>query len=165
MPAARHQCYSLRLKLPSKHTSGSTHHDHLLGEHAPPFSRCPLFQGRITNGIFIVNSPPAGGADSITAFSSATGASPIGGTLPASFFVSLSDPGGNTFSNLALPTTPPDVGSFANNEWRLVFANGDRVVGSFSNLTAVPLPAAVFLLGAGLTALVGLGAGGLRYLR
>ena len=120
-----------------------------------------------SNGIFIINSPAGGGDDNITAFSSATSASSIAGTLPVSFYVSLSDPTGNVFSNLDLPTTPPSVGSFAStsNAWGLVFANGDKVVGSFNTLTSVPLPAAVILFGAGLIALVGLGAGGLRYLR
>ena len=118
----------------------------------------------LLNGIVIMNSPPLGGADNVTAFSTMTGAA-INGTLPSSFFVSLTDPSGNVFSNLDLATTPPSLRSFASNQWRLVFGNGNMVVGSLSSLTAVPLPAAVILFGAGLISLVGLGAGGLRNLR
>ena len=117
------------------------------------------------NGIFILNSPPLGGLDSVTAFSSMTGGA-INGVLPTSFQVSLSDPSGNVFSNLSLPTTPPSLNAFASNQWRLNFGGaGNYVVGSLAHLTAVPLPAAVILFGAGLISLVGLGAGGLRNLR
>ena len=116
------------------------------------------------NGIVIINSPPMGGADNVTGFSTMIGAA-INGTSPSSFLVSLTDPSGNVFSNLDLATTPPSLGSFASNQWRLVFGNGNMVVGSLSTLTAVPLPAAVILFGAGLISLVGLGAGGLRNLR
>jgi hypothetical protein len=117
------------------------------------------------NGIIILNSPPMGGLDSVTAFSSVTGGA-INGVLPTSFQVSLTDPSGNAFSNLSLATTPPSLSSFAMNQWRLDFGGaGNYVVGSLAHLTAVPLPAAVILFGAGLISLVGLGAGGLRNLR
>ena len=119
------------------------------------------------NGIVIGNSNPGGGADQFTAISGMAGAT-INGLSPSSFSMSLIDPSGNVFNNLNLPTTPPSLNSFASGQWRLVFGNeidGNIVKGSFSNLTAVPLPAAVVLFGVGLTALVGLGAGGLRYLR
>lgn len=117
------------------------------------------------NGIIILNSPPMGGLDSVTAFSSVTGGA-INGVLPTSFQVSLTDPSGNVFSDLSLATTPPSLNSFAMNQWRLDFGGvGNFVVGSLAHLTAVPLPAAVILFGAGLISLVGLGAGGLRNLR
>ena len=123
------------------------------------------------NGILILNSPPMGGSDSITAFSSVTGMA-INGVMPTSFQVSLTDPSGNVFDNLNLldnlnlVTTPPSLKSFAMNQWRLNFGgDGNYVVGSLAHLTAVPLPAAVILFGAGLISLVGLGAGGLRNLR
>jgi hypothetical protein len=117
------------------------------------------------NGILILNSPPMGGSDSVTAFSSVTGMA-INGVLPTSFQVSLADPSGNVFDNLNLATTPPSLRSFAMNQWRLNFGGvGNYVVGSLAHLTAVPLPAAVLLFGAGLISLVGLGAGGLRNLR
>jgi hypothetical protein len=117
------------------------------------------------NGIFILNSPPMGGIDNVTAFSTVTGL-PINGFSPTSFQLSLTDPNGNVFSNLSLPTTPPSLNSFARNQWRLDFGGaGNYVVGSLAHLTAVPLPAAVILFGAGLISLVGLGAGGLRNLK
>ena len=117
------------------------------------------------NGIFILNSPPMGGLDNVTAFSSVTGGA-INGVLPTSFQFSLTDPSGKVFSSLSLPTTPPSLSSFAMNQWRLDFGGaGNYVVGSLAHLTAVPLPAAVILFGAGLISLVGLGAGGLRNLR
>src|SRR5262245_25073811 len=86
---------------------------------------------------------------------------------PRIFEIPLLGPS-SIFSNDALPTTPPSVSAFSNfNQWRLAFGPGlgRRVSGIVTNLTAVPLPAAVILFGAGLISLVGLGAGGLRNLR
>ncbi len=64
---------------------------------------------------------------------------------------------------------PPSLATVSAARWRLMFedSNGDPVAlrGSITSLTAVPLPAAVILFGAGLISLVGLGAGGLRNLR
>lgn len=74
--------------------------------------------------------------------------------------------GPNTqFDTDALPTTVPSIATFTNfNRWHLVFGpgNGHVVRGDMISLTAVPLPAAVILFGAGLIALVGLGAGNWR---
>ena len=86
---------------------------------------------------------------------------------PRIFLIQLSGPA-SIFSNDVLPTTPPSVSAFSNvNDWRLVFGPGLGVAvsGTVTNLTAVPLPTAVILFGAGLISLVGLGAGGLRNLR
>ncbi|MGQ0556622.1 MAG: hypothetical protein ACT4PN_11845 [Nitrospiraceae bacterium] len=117
------------------------------------------------NGMFVLNSPSLGGVDSLTAISTVTGGA-INGVLPTSFQFSLSDPSGNAFGNESLPTTPPSLSAFARNQWRLDFGGtGNYIVGSLAHLTAVPLPAAVLLFGAGLISLVGLGAGGLRNLR
>jgi hypothetical protein len=117
------------------------------------------------NGMLVLNSPPMGGVDSLTAFSTVTGGA-INGVLPSMFQLSLSDPTGNAFGNGNLPTAPPSLSSFARNQWRLDFGGtGNYVLGSLAHLTAVPLPAAVLLFGAGLISLVGLGAGGLRNLR
>jgi len=117
------------------------------------------------NGMLMLNSPPLGGVDSLTAFSTVAGGA-INGVLPSSFQLSLSDPSGNAFGNVNLPTAPPSLSSFARNQWRLDFGGtGNYVIGSLAHLTAVPLPAAVLLFGAGLISLVGLGAGGLRNLR
>ena len=113
------------------------------------------------NGIIILN----GGLDSLTAFSSMTGLA-INGVLPTSFQLSLTDTSGGVFSDFSLPTTPPSLNAFNKNQWRLDFGGaGNYVIGSLAHLTAVPLPAAVILFGAGLISLVGLGAGGLRNLR
>jgi len=92
---------------------------------------------------------------------------PVGSPMllnPSLFLIDLR--GEDTvFSSDALPTTPPDLSAFSKlNDWRLVFSPGEgRVVsGTLTSLTAVPLPAAVILFGAGLVALVGLGAGSWR---
>ncbi|MCC6142132.1 MAG: hypothetical protein IT389_16135 [Nitrospira sp.] len=62
--------------------------------------------------------------------------------------------------------SPPSLSSFSSNEWRMIFdgPGGSRVTvkGALTSLTAVPLPAAVVLFGAGLVALAGLGAGSRR---
>ena len=43
----RHQFHGLLLEFPSTCSSCLPHVDHFLGEQAPPFSRSPLFRGRI----------------------------------------------------------------------------------------------------------------------
>lgn len=128
-----------------------------------------------TNGIVITNSPPMGGIDNFTAFTTVKGEA-INLTSPSSFLMSLTDPSGKAFGNVNLPnaldllnnTSPPGLSSFASNQWRLIFGNendGNIVRGSFGTLIATPLPTAAILFGVGLIALVGLGAGGLRNLR
>ncbi|BCA53550.1 hypothetical protein W02_06900 [Nitrospira sp. KM1] len=96
----------------------------------------------------------------------ATGAA-VNGYTPSSFDLNL-DREGSLFANTNLQN-PPSLSSLTGTRWRLVFENaqGDlvRVQGSLNKLTAVPLPAAVILFGAGLISLVGLGAGGLRNLQ
>lgn len=85
--------------------------------------------------------------------------------LALRFRLELVDPSSGVFSNRALPMTPPSVSSFATNRWRLVFENANgkaRIRGVLTSLTAVPLPAAVILFGAGLVALAGLGVGSWR---
>lgn len=123
-----------------------------------------------SNGMFILNSPQGGGSDNLTAFSTvgSVGGSLVNGLAPVSFGLSLTDPSGNVFGSQNIPTVPPNLSSFASNQWRLNFGGtGNYVIGSLANLTltAVPLPAAVVLFGIGLISLVGLGAGGLRNLR
>ncbi len=115
------------------------------------------------NGIFLTNNGP-GGLDNITGLTTVSGGL-INGTSAKMFDVSLTDPSGNVLSGVNLPTAPPSLNSFASNKWRLTFGNGNFVLGSLTKLQAVPLPASVVLFGAGLIALVGLGAGGLRNLR
>lgn len=74
------------------------------------------------------------------------------------------------FNNDDLPNPAPSIASFTTrNIFSLHFGPGNgnprEVSGVVTSLTAVPLPAAVILFGAGLVALIGLGAGGLRNLR
>ncbi len=85
-----------------------------------------------------------------TALGPLTGSS-INSRFPVSF----------EFDGNANTSSPPGIGSFISNEWRIVFSgNGNpKVIGTLTSLTAVPLPAAVILFGAGLVALAGLGAG------
>jgi hypothetical protein len=90
---------------------------------------------------------------------------------PFSFALRLDRTGGGLFADTSLQN-PPSLGGINNlttGRWRLFFedvhGNPSMVLGSISTLTAVPLPAAVLLFGAGLISLVGLGAGGLRNIR
>jgi hypothetical protein len=93
--------------------------------------------------------------------------SAVGGYSPFRFDLNL-DREGSLFANTNMQN-PPSLGTLTGTRWRLIFenANGNlvRVQGALTTLTAVPLPAAVLLFGAGLISLVGLGAGGLRNLR
>jgi hypothetical protein len=92
---------------------------------------------------------------------------PVNSLNPSLFEIDLKG-SSSVFSNNALPSTPPSLSSFTNlNSWRLVFSPGigRAVSGTVASLTAVPLPAAVILFGAGLVALAGLGAGGWRQWR
>ena len=85
----------------------------------------------------------------------------VRGLAPSLFSITLADETGTAFSSVALPgNQPPSLSSFNVNRWTLAFANGKTLVGSLDSLTAVPLPATVLLFGAGLIALVGLGARG-----
>jgi hypothetical protein len=96
-----------------------------------------------------------------------TSGAPVNGVFtPTMFDITLEDGTAGAF-NSQYPTTVPSLSSFlTTNQWRLVFTPGGGVVqGMLTSLTAVPLPAAVLLFGAGLISLVGLGAGGLRNLR
>jgi hypothetical protein len=93
---------------------------------------------------------------------------PVNGYTPLSFDLQMDREGGGLFSNTNLQN-PPSLDSLTATRWRLIFENADgnlvTVRGAIHSLTAVPLPAAVILFGAGLISLVGLGAGGLRNLR
>jgi hypothetical protein len=92
----------------------------------------------------------------------------VNGFSPSSFDLRLDREGGGLFTNTNLQN-PPSLSDLTATRWRLVFEDTDgnlvNVRGALSSLTAVPLPAAVLLFGAGLISLVGLGAGGLRNLR
>jgi hypothetical protein len=92
----------------------------------------------------------------------------IGQYSPTEFRLDLEDEDGLAITGTGLQN-PPSLGDLTSTQWRLVFEDAGgrmvRVQGVLSSLTAVPLPAAVLLFGAGLISLVGLGAGGLRNLR
>jgi hypothetical protein len=87
---------------------------------------------------------------------------------PFRFDMHFDDASGGALTNTNLQG-PPSLSAVSATRWRLLFedGNGDPVAlrGAITSLTAVPLPAAVLLFGAGLISLVGLGAGGLRNLR
>jgi hypothetical protein len=93
--------------------------------------------------------------------------------IPFSFDLRFDRAGGGLFGDTSLQD-PPSLASVlatpgqGSARWRLFFEDANSIprayVGSITSLTAVPLPAAVVLFGAGLISLVGLGAGGLRNL-
>lgn len=128
------------------------------------------------NAVTVSQNMPLGSGivDRWALVTAATGGAISGSNPPAmpfSFDLRLDRIGGGLFSDTSLQN-PPSLGGMNNSttgRWRLFFedANGNPSVylGSMTSLTAVPLPAAVLLFGAGLISLVGLGAGGLRNLR
>jgi hypothetical protein len=90
----------------------------------------------------------------------------VKGLAPSIFEIDLQDGGGTAFNSLVLPgAQAPTLSSFNLNRWRLIFKDGSFIQGSITSLQAVPLPATLLLFGAGIIALVGLGAGGARNLR
>jgi len=87
----------------------------------------------------------------------------VTGHNPKSFELELEHPSSNQFDNVSLPLTPPTLSAFVVRKFRLEFAHEQspdkhRVIVTLDTLTAVPLPPAVLLFGAGLVALIGLGA-------
>lgn len=108
-----------------------------------------------TGSVSIVNS----GVDRFYASKFVSG-NVVNGYTPSYFSIDLQG-SGSLFDSTALPSTVPSISDAftVKNEWKLVFSGGKTVIGKMSQLTAVPLPAAVLLFGTGLVALVGLGAG------
>jgi len=101
-----------------------------------------------------------GVVDSYHVESGITGGGAVNGHDPVSFEFTLTGPA-SIFADNSLPTTAPSVSSFIHgNSFRVTFEGGanSRVTGIITSLTAVPLPTAVLLFGAGLVALIGLGA-------
>jgi hypothetical protein len=88
---------------------------------------------------------------------------PVNFLTPSQFEIALRSTL-DVFPDDTLPTVlpPPSISDFNNNQtWRLNFGPpgaGIVVAGAITSLTAVPLPPAVILFGAGLVALIGLGA-------
>lgn len=124
------------------------------------------------NAVTISQSMPLGSGivDRWALVTAATGGVISGTTAPFSFDLRLDHKGEGLFTDTSLQD-PPSLSSLNGGraQWRLFFEDVDGnpsvYLGSISSLTAVPLPAAVLLFGAGLISLVGLGAGGLRNLR
>ncbi|WHZ21588.1 MAG: hypothetical protein OJF47_000700 [Nitrospira sp.] len=114
-----------------------------------------------TSFISVTNNAPGAGSDIYTLRVNGLFGSTVNGFTPTSFQLELTDPSGTAFSSDALPG-PPSLSSFATSQFRLIFGSAsNRVQGALTSL--VPLPAAVWLFGAGLIALVGLGSRGLAY--
>jgi len=106
----------------------------------------------------VIKNPGAGDTYRLTV--NGLSGSTVNGQFPTLFELDLINPSGNSFTSDQLPTAPPSLASFSANQWRLVFNGvGNRVQGALTSL--VPLPAAVWLFGAGLVALVGIGSRGL----
>ena len=89
--------------------------------------------------------------------------SAVTGHNAKSFELTLAHPTPEQFNDVSLPLTPPTLSAFDKKTLRLVFEHQqspDRhtVIVTLKTLTAVPLPPAVILFGAGLVALIGLGA-------
>lgn len=85
----------------------------------------------------------------------------VNGYKPRSFELELEHPSSNQFDMAKLPLTPPSVSAFEERTFRLDFGSGgshNRVLVTIKDITVVPLPPAVILFGAGLVALIGLGA-------
>ncbi|MBL8037698.1 MAG: hypothetical protein JNN16_09385 [Nitrospira sp.] len=141
------------------------------------------FPGAVTGMIVHVGGYTASytaGANAITLFDNVgfgdrwrLATDTTGGVLPdgysaVRFDLQLDHDTGGAFSGTNLQN-PPSLASLTGTRWRLLFedatGNTVNVRGAISQLTAVPLPTAVLLFGAGLISLVGLGAGGLRNLR
>ncbi len=150
---------------------------------ATPQSGSGRYLGAVQNltlkiGSYSVNLDPLGSTNVIRIADNPSGdlwrlrtsvvGSPIGAFTPEHFRLDLADEDGLAITGKAL-NHPPSLGDLTSTHWRLVFEdiNGRtvRIQGALNSLTAVPLPAAVLLFGAGLISLVGLGAGGLRNLR
>ena len=117
--------------------------------------------GEPNNHITIRNLPAFDSAKLV--MNTLTSGAQVNGFTPTKFDITLVDGTAGAFDS-QYPTTVPSLSSFmTTNQWRLVFGPGGRVVqGALTSITAVPLPAAVILFGAGLVALVGLGAGSWR---
>ena len=114
----------------------------------------------LTSFVRITNNAPGAGSDIYELNITALSGSPVNGFSPSRFTLELTDPTGRAFSSDALPAGGPSLSSFARSEFRLLFGSAStRVQGALQSL--VPLPAAVWLFGAGLIALVGLGSRGL----
>lgn len=119
----------------------------------------PPSQGYTKAGSVVVSSSSSVGGQSY--ITSTSFDSPEVASLEIGYF------GGSGYinDNLDLPTTAPSINSFTTTRFRLYFNNqpGTPFVEGHLTMAPVPLPPAVILFGAGLLALVGLGAGSWRH--
>jgi len=119
----------------------------------------PPSQGYTKAGSVVVSSSSSVGGQSY--ITSTSFDSPEVASLEIGYF------GGSGYinDNLDLPTTTPSINSFTTTRFRLYFNNqpGTPFVEGHLTMAPVPLPPAVILFGAGLLALVGLGAGSWRH--
>ena len=112
-----------------------------------------------SSSISITNRAPGAGNDVYQLNVNGLFGDKVNGYSPSNFLLELTDPSGTAFSSDSLQG-PPSLSSFARSEFRMLFGSVNRrVQGALTSL--VPLPAAVWLFGAGLIALVGLGSRGL----
>src|SRR5262245_4076714 len=133
-------------------------------------------QGAGTNSVTLINDsslgPLGGVGDRWELLTDATAATAINGFAPHEFRIQLDgDTGGaNGGVSALLANTdlqgPPGIitnPALTSNMFRVIFEDASMntrvVLGHLTSLTAVPLPASLILFGAGLVALIGLGAG------
>ena len=77
--------------------------------------------------------------------------------------VEFTDPSGNVFSDISLPSQPIDINQFSIGEWWLYApsstyffdAKSELIASGVLDVAAVPIPAAIWLFGSGLLGLVG----------
>lgn len=118
-------------------------------------SRMPFGLGLIVSGMLSLSVTLAAVSGRVTG-------AIVNGFNPSIFSLTFTDFSHAAFDSEALPSSPPNLSSFASKGVSLYFSGplgSSFLDGKITFLTAVPVPAAVLLFGTGLTALIGLGAG------
>lgn len=116
--------------------------------------------GTPINQMAIIND--FGGQDAFQLVSSLVGGD-VNGFLPSSLVILVTDSSRTAFDSEALGRLPPSISAFnGKNFYQLAFggSGSPSIFGSITSVSpsTVPLPPAIILFGAGLVALVGLGA-------
>ena len=138
------------------------------GSAAPFYSNTPPPPDPSTPNVIIVQNDFLAGAGDVYQVKMHFSGPAVNAHAASSFTIDhLSVFPANPFSDNSLPTTPPGLGGIGDQtSFQINFEGGlgSTVRGNISSLTLVanPLPPAVILFGAGLVALVGLGAGSWR---
>ena len=137
------------------------------GSAAPFYSNTPPPPDPSTPNVIIVQNDFLAGAGDVYQVKMHFSGPAVNAHAASSFTIDhLSVFPANPFSDNSLPTTPPGLGDLGQNtSFQIIFTGTEATVrGNISSLTLVanPLPPAVILFGAGLVALVGLGAGSWR---